>query len=285
VRVKRSDYRVRARSGYTAPVPPPVRASLEFAAVDTAQQQIDLARDDLEIIEDGVPQKLEVFHEAVAPVSIMLALDSSGSMKRSAPTVQDAVRAFIGALRPDDPLGLMMFADSPKLVHGFSHDREESLQAVDAYIANGGTALYDALGDGLTQLATREGRRVLIIVSDGRDENATSNGPGSVRHWEEVLTQVRDVDATIYVIGLGSNVDKPRLEQLASLSGGEAYFTTSVSDLEAHYRRILEELRRRYAIAYTSTNGARDGAWRTVEIRVRQPGVRARSRGGYFAPQ
>jgi Ca-activated chloride channel family protein len=284
LRVKRGDYRVRARAGYTAPVPPPVRASLEFTAIDSSQQYFDLTRDDLQVFEDGVPQQLDVFQEAVAPVSIMLALDGSGSMRRAAPIVQEAVRTFISALRPDDPLGLLMFADSPKLMHGFSRDRDESLQAVDAYTTTGGTALYDALSDGLTQLATREGRRVLVVVSDGRDENAASNGPGSLRSWEQVLTQARDLDATVYAIGLGSNVDRTRLEQLASITGGEAYFTPYASELEPHYRRILEELRRRYAITYISTNGARDGTWRNVDIRMQQPGVRARSRGGYFAP-
>jgi VWFA-related protein len=275
-------YRVRARPGYTAPTPPPVRASIEFTAVNSEQQLATLTRDDLEVLEDGVPQNVDVFQEATAPVSIMLALDGSGSMKRAAPAVQEAVLAFVGALRADDPLGMLVFADTPVVAHGFSLDRSQSARTIVDYTTKGGTALYDGLYDGLAQLATREGRRVLVVMSDGRDENAKSTGPGSTHSWDEVLKQARDIDATVYVVGLGSKVDRARLEQIAAVTGGEAYFTGNASELEQHYRRILEELRRRYLVAYTSTNAARDGKWRKVEIRA--SATKVRSRGGYYAP-
>jgi Ca-activated chloride channel family protein len=80
-------------------------------------------------------------------------------------------------------------------------------------------------------------------------------------------------------------VDRPVLEQLAAESGGDAYFPSDVSELDVQYRRILENLRRRYVIAYTSTNSTRDGAWRKVEISSRVPDTRVRSLGGYFAPR
>ena len=284
LQVREPGYVVRTRAGFTAPAPPPVHVSLEFTGLSTAREYLDVSRDELQVIEDGVPQTLESFHEAVAPVSILLALDASGSMTRSAPLVQEAVRAFVGMLRPADALGMLAFADRPQLMHGFTVDREESSRAIAAYVARGGTALYDALGDGLSELAGRQGRRVLVLVSDGRDENAKSNGPGSRRTWAEVIARARDLDVTVYSIGLGSRVDVDRLDELAALTGGEAYVAATVSDLETQYQRVLEELRRRYVMTYTSTNGARDGKWRKVEIRVHTPGVRVRSRGGYFAP-
>lgn len=282
VTVSDPTYRVRARPGYTAPEPPPVRASIEFTAVNSAQQLVSLTRDDLEVLEDGVAQQVDVFQEATAPVSIMLALDGSGSMKRAAPAVQQAVLAFVGALRSDDPLGMLMFADTPVVAHGFSLDRSQSAKTIGNYTTTGGTSLYDGLHEGLAQLATREGRRVLVVMSDGRDENAQSTGPGSTHTWDDVLKQAREIDATVYVVGLGSKVDRARLEQIAAVTGGEAYFTGNASELEQHYRRILEELRRRYLVAYTSTNAARDGKWRKVEIRA--SATKVRSRGGYYAP-
>lgn len=282
VTVSDPTYRVRARPGYTAPEPPPVRASIEFTAVNSAQQLVSLTRDDLEVLEDGVAQQVDVFQEATAPVSIMLALDGSGSMKRAAPAVQQAVLAFVGALRSDDPLGMLMFADTPVVAHGFSLDRSQSAKTIGNYTTTGGTSLYDGLHEGLAQLATREGRRVLVVMSDGRDENAQSTGPGSTHSWDDVLKQAREIDATVYVVGLGSKVDRARLEQIAAVTGGEAYFTGNASELEQHYRRILEELRRRYLVAYTSTNAARDGKWRKVEIRA--SATKVRSRGGYYAP-
>jgi len=80
-------------------------------------------------------------------------------------------------------------------------------------------------------------------------------------------------------------VDRPPLEQLAHLSGGQAYFPIDVSELRDQYRRIVENLRRRYVLSYASTNSARNGAWREVQIRPRLSDIVVTSRGGYFAPE
>jgi Ca-activated chloride channel family protein len=277
-----SGHTVRARPGYRAPMPPPVRASLEFTVTDDAFRLVDLKPADIELIEDGVPQTVDTFHEAIAPVSIMLALDGSGSMARAAPTAREAAHAFVRTLRPDDPLGVLVFADSVRTAHDLTTKRELSHEAVDAYETSGGTALNDALAEAVTRLRSVQGRRVVVLVTDGRDENAASTGPGSSRSWDEALAAVSEVEATVYCIGIGSRVDRERLTQVANLTGGEAYFTTDVLELEQNYRRIVEELRRRFVLGYTSTNGTRDGKWRKVEIRA--PGVTIRSRGGYLAP-
>jgi Ca-activated chloride channel family protein len=217
-------------------------------------------------------------------VSIMLAMDGSGSMNRAAAAAREAAHAFVKALRPDDPLGVLTFADKVEISHDLSTRRELSHEAIEAYSTAGGTALYDALAESVTHMKSVQGRRVVVLVSDGRDENAASDGPGSTRSWDEALKAVADADATVYAIGLGVRVDRERLEQVAAVTGGEAYFTTDVAELEGHYRRIVEELHRRYVLAYTSTNGKRDGSWRKVEIRTSADGVRVRTRGGYFAP-
>jgi Ca-activated chloride channel family protein len=284
VKIPGTEYRVRARKGYTSPVAPPVRASLEFAGVGPGQVPLSLTREDLTVLEDGVPQSIDVFQEAVLPVTFMLALDSSGSMKRSATQAREAARDFIAAMRPEDRLGTILFSTKSNLVHVPTERREDSLKAIDGYVAEGGTALYDALSDSLAHLATVEGRRVVVVVTDGRDENAASNGPGSVKKWEEVLREVEHAEAAVYAVGIGKGVDRVRLTQLARTSGGAAYFPTTVSSLAADYRKILDEIRRRYIIGYESTNRARDGRWRSVDIRSREEGVEIRSRGGYFAP-
>ena len=279
-----SDHRVVARPGYRAPAPPPVRASIEFTATDERLQLVELTRDQLQVLEDGVPQALEVFTEAVAPVSIMLALDGSGSMRRAAEAARQAAHSFVGALRPDDPLGILVFSDGVTLLHDFTTARDESRQAVEGFETSGGTALNDALAESARALTQRPGRRAIVIVTDGRDENAASNGPGSVLPWQAAVDAVREADAAVYAIGLGVRVDRERLQQLASSTGGEAYFTNDVNELAPHYQRIVEELHRRYIVTYTSTNPARDGTWRRVEIKTAAPGVRIRTRGGYFAP-
>ncbi len=265
-------------------MPAPIRGAEEFTAINDAQEYVDLERDDIDVVEDGVKQTVDVFQEAVAPVTIMLALDGSGSMKRAAPVVRQAAGAFVDALRPTDPLGLVLFADKAELKGEVGTSRDAAHEAIDRYAAKGGTALYDALDLALARLKTVEGRRVIVVLTDGYDENAKSTGPGSVTKWDQVLASAKAIDATIYAIGLGARVDKKRLQQLAQLTGGEAYFTTDVAALGRHYRRIVEELHRRYLVAYTSTNPKRDGAWRRVELRAHSKSVHARSRGGYYAP-
>lgn len=278
-------HKVRARAGYFAPKPPPVRASIEFTITDSERRFADIDVDDLTVTEQGVEQKVDVFHEAVTPVSIMLALDASGSMKKWADTAKAAATSFIDAIRPQDALGLVMFADSSQMAVDLVTDRERARQAVAAYVPRGGTALYDAIGDSLGRLSKTEGRRAVVIVTDGRDEDNAGTRPGSVRTFDDVAAAAREVDAIIYAIGVGQNVDRDLLAQLAQDSGGEAYFPDDVSQLEGDYHRIVENLRRRWIIGYESTNAARDGSWRPVGIRLKNGSAVVRSRGGYFAPE
>jgi len=279
------EYKVRTRDGYTAPRPPPVHPELEFTITDAEQRFVDLSAEDLVVVEDGVEQKIDAFHEAVAPVSIVLALDESGSMRRSAAAVLEAAHQFIDALRPEDSLAPMLFADQVFFEHDLTKDRDAARKAIDGYIATGGTALYDALSDALVRLKRIEGRRAVVILTDGRDENNPGTGPGSVRNLDDVLALAKETDAAIFSIGLGTKVDRPPLERLARLSGGQAYFPLDVSDLQEQYRRIVENMRRRYVLSYTSTNNARNGAWREVQIRPKTEEIVVTSRGGYFAPE
>jgi Ca-activated chloride channel family protein len=280
-----ASYKVRARPGYEALHPAPVRGSVEFTATDLVRQYVDLSRDDLEVIEDGVPQHVDVFHEAVAPVAVVLAVDASGSMTRSAEIARQAATHFVDAVQPKDPLAVVLFSDKAELAADLQLARDEAHEALIGYTPKGGTALYDALQLSMQRLKTKEGRRVVVVVTDGRDENTASNGPGSVATWDEVIDAAKAMDTTVYAIGLGTRVERARLQQLADLTGGEAYFTNDIASLDTEYRRVVEDLHRRYVLGYTSTNGKRDGAWRTVELRSLSEPLRLRSRGGYRAPE
>jgi Ca-activated chloride channel homolog len=275
---------VRTRPGYFAPKPPPVRPAIEFTMVDANRQLLNVSAGTLRVFEDGLEQQVEVFQEAVSPVSIVFALDTSGSMRRVADDVKAAARSFVQALRPQDPLGLILFSDKALFAHDISTVRKWSLEAIDRYQAVGGTALYDAVYNALMRLRGIEGRRVVVVMTDGRDENNKGDGPGSTRTFKDVLERLRSVDATVFAVGLGTKLDQDVLERLALESGGEASFPADVSTLGDEFRRIVENLRKRYVISYTSTNSTRDGNWRKVEIQSTTPGVTAISRGGYFEP-
>jgi Ca-activated chloride channel homolog len=277
-------FSVVARDGYLSPEPEPVKASFEFTVLNGSRQYVEIDRDSLVVTEDGVPQKVDSFHESVAPVSVMLALDASGSMTKVSPAVMEAAHAFVESLKPEDPLGIELFADRAEMAHDLSPARWVSHRNIQRYVARGGTALYDGLVDSMVRLSTVSGRRVVVVMTDGRDENATSTGPGSTRSWDEVLATARTTGATVYAIGFGSNVDEERLLQLTTQTGGEAYFTNDISELGQHYQRIVDDLHRRYTLAYTSTNSERNGGWRMVGIKTADPALKVRSPGGYFAP-
>jgi Ca-activated chloride channel family protein len=285
ISTKSGDTVVQTRTGYFAMLPPPIHPTIEFTLTDGDQKYFDVTMDDLIVIENGVEQKIESFHEAVSPVSVVLALDSSGSMRTAAPLVIAAARGFVGALRAKDALAVLMFADKATLMQDLSTTRDLSLEAIDQYKAIGGTALYDALADSFVRLTREEGRRAVVVVTDGRDEDNPGTGPGSVRKFDDVLRLQQQSGAVVFGVGVGAKVDRVPLETLAKVSGGQAYFPADASELPAQYQRIVEALRRRFAVSYTSTNETRDGAWRTVEIRVRSSNLLVSSAGGYFAPK
>ena len=152
-------YVVRTRAGYRAPKPPPIRPTLEFTVTDLTGQYVEISADDLVVSEDGIDQKVDTFHEAEAPLSIVLALDASGSMRKSAEALMAAARSFVEALRPQDKLSLLFFSDGVLVAHDLNTNRQTSLDAINGYKTVGGTALYDALAAALTTLKPVEGRR------------------------------------------------------------------------------------------------------------------------------
>jgi len=277
-------YRVRTRAGYFAPSPPPVRPTIEFTVTNASHDYVDVTADELEVHEDGVLQSVDTFQEAVDPVAIVMALDSSGSMKKSAEVVRQTARDFVHAVRPEDSLALITFADQPLFAHTLATNRQWTLDAIDKYAPVGGTALYDALWNSLLHLKSVTGRRAVVVLTDGKDENNPGTAPGSTHTLEDVLTLGRQVQAAVFAIGVGAQVERPVLERLAHESGGEAYFPSDVSLLTDQYRRVIESLRRRYVLSYNSTNSAHDGAWREVEVRPRRTDLAVLTRGGYFAP-
>jgi VWFA-related protein len=277
-------YHARARSGYRAALPPPVRPQIEFRVTDAFRKYVNVTADEIEVVEDGVKQSVDTFQEAVDPVSIAMLLDASGSMTRSAEIVRQTAREFVSSVRPEDDLSLITFADQTFVEHALGKTRQYTFDAIDKYKPSGGTALYDALWGGLQQLKVVRGRRAIVVLTDGHDENKTSTGPGSAHTIEDVLQLAREVGATIFPVGLGTRVDKEFLEHLAKLSGGDAYFSADTEQLAEQFHGIIENLRQRYVLSYTSTNSKHDGAWRHVEVRPRVDSLVVTTGGGYFAP-
>ncbi|OFW17209.1 MAG: hypothetical protein A3F70_09885 [Acidobacteria bacterium RIFCSPLOWO2_12_FULL_67_14] len=277
--------RVRTRAGYRAPAPPPIRPTIEFSIANASRESLEVSPDDFEVVENGVVQTVDTFQEAVEPVSIVLTLDASGSMRRAAADVRRTAADFVAAVRPEDSLSLIMFADQPTLAHPLTTQRQRSLDAIAKYEPVGGTALYDAAWTSLEQLKDVPGRHAIVILSDGRDENNAGTAAGSVHALSEVMELTRRVGAAVFTIGLGSRVDQAALTRLSQESGGETYLSLDAAELSTQFQLVVDNLRRRYRVGYTSTNSENDGQWRQVEIRPRREALAVAAQRGYFAPE
>jgi Ca-activated chloride channel homolog len=240
-----------------------------------------LTRDTFRVREDGVVQKLTAFAGENIPLEVVVAVDVSESMTDAMPTLKAAVKGFLGALRPSDKVSLLAFNDNIFTLARRSTDPQVRLKAVDRLSPWGGTALYDAILTAIGTVGKQPGRRALVVFTDGEDQNSVST-------IKRVQTRLETSDATIYTIGLGRSVTNralaTSLEQIATMSGGRAFIVDDVKELDRVFREIVEELSHQYLLSYASTNEARDGSWRKIQVEVTDKSLRVRHRQGYRAP-
>ena len=247
-----------------------------------------LTRADFAVSEDGRPQEITLFSAEDLPATVGLIVDNSGSMLDKNRQVAEAALAFVGASHPEDELFVVNFNE--KVYFGlpptvpFTRSAFQ-LRAALQTVPTGLTALYDALAAGIEHLdmGSRQ-RKALVVFSDGGDN-------ASKRPLDEVLQAARRSSATIYTIGFYDDTNRDRnpraLRQIASLSGGRAYFPRSLDDMDQVWREIAGGIRSQYTISYQSTNPAKDGMFRKVRIAAGgngRRGLQVTTREGYFAP-
>ncbi|MBI4168639.1 MAG: VWA domain-containing protein, partial [Acidobacteria bacterium] len=257
---------------------------------------LDLAREDFTVLEDGVPQTLSHFTPARLPLALALLLDASNSMNLGGKIdlARRAAEELVDEVDPDDRLLVLHFNDALHGHDGPLADRRQIRSAIAAIEARGGTALYDAVYRTADRLAGMEGRRVIVLLSDGRDQALEENEPGSLHLFEEALERAHRAEVAIYAIGLGHHLDtemelararslKEILDTFARQTGGRSYYPERAGRLSGIYRQIASDLKHQYALAYMPTDPARDGTWRSIGVRVRG-GHEAQARAGYYAP-
>jgi VWFA-related protein len=258
---------------------------------------LDLERHDFILLEDGVPQTLSHFTSARVPLTVALLIDASNSMSRSGKLrlARKAAADFARAVEPEDRLLVLHFNDR---LHGSTEpvsDRKKITESIEAIQAEGGTAPYDAIFRTADLLAGREGRRAIVLLSDGRDQSLTENEPGSLHLFEEALEKAHRAETAVYAVGLGRHLDaeldlqrqrslKEILEMFARQTGGRAYFPERAGQLSGIYKEIASDLKQQYGIGYTSTNGTRDGRWRGIVLKARDAALQVQARKGYYAP-
>ena len=255
----------------------------------------DLTVENFDVREDGVPQRILLFSkENELPLSIGLLMDVSNSVRPKLKFEQEATMAFFDAIiRPGKDQALFVtFSTTVELLQDFTDDHEQLKQAVRSARPIGATALYDAIYRVCEEkMWTAPGRRALVVISDGED-NASDHT------LEEVIDLAQRVETVIYTIGTtnvggfgvtGGLTDAPgnkELRRMAEATGGKAFFPAKLLDLERTFTEISQELRSQYYLFYVSTNQARDGSFRKIEVKVvGRDNLRARTKRGYTAPK
>lgn len=251
-----------------------------------------LSPQDIEIFEDKVKQTIEHYSAADSPVSVGVVFDLSGSMQRKLDSARQSLKRFVETSHNDDDFFVIGFNRQANLL-AESSDGESASQRLSFVKAQGDTALYDAIYLGIEKvLQGRHRRRALLLISDGQD-NASRYSLAQVRQ------RLKEADVQLYAIGItrpGSS-DKAELREqqrgqmilqdLAQLTGGQAFFISTEAELEQATSRVALELRHQYSLGYTPTNQDRNGQWRKIKVRIKQaaemPAMVIRVREGYFA--
>jgi Ca-activated chloride channel family protein len=247
----------------------------------------DLTQADFEILEDGVPQKIVTFNsQAKLPLAMVMIFDVSLSVRHRLEFEKEAAARFFRAIiRPVDQVSILSVSTDVVVQEYFTADVNRLTSAVRRMQADGTTALYDAIVKGAELLNAVNGRRVLVIVSDGRDIISRAT-------LLEALQRAQEADAVIYAINTSGRpasandrdlAGERALETLANRTGGEVFFPDQINELDPVFTRLAEQLRTQYVLGFYSSNEVRDGSYRHLSVRVKRESIYARARQGYYA--
>jgi Ca-activated chloride channel family protein len=257
-----------------------------FATVTDAEKRLvpGLTRDDFEILDNDKPQPLVVFDNSARPINVIAMLDTSGSMTLSLDLLRRAAEQFVIRLLPDDRARVGAFNDKIQFSARFTNNRDELVGDIRDLDYGNGTRLWDAVGACLDELKGIEGRRVILVFTDG-DDTASHTGLGTV------TDRGRDEDVMVYAIGLESEYfdgyrmvrSKPDrgLRKIADETGGGYFELKKTAELASTFTRVAQELHSQYALGFEAKQ--LDGRVHKLMVKMKQPGMSARARRSYVA--
>jgi Ca-activated chloride channel homolog len=257
-----------------------------FVTVADAQKRLvpELMKEDFEVFDNEKSQPITYFDNSVHPITVVVMLDTSGSMTLTIDLLKKAAEQFLIRLLPDDKAKVGAFNDKVQISARFTSNRDELVSAAKDLDFGNGTRLWDAVGMSLDELKGIEGRRVVLVFTDGDDtESKTSLGT--------VIDRARAEEVMIYAIGLESNYfngqrmvkSKPDrgLRKIADETGGGYFELEKSADLAPTFTRVAQELHSQYVIGFAPTQ--LDGRVHKLAVKVKQTGMTARARRSYVA--
>lgn len=255
---------------------------------------------DFVLLDDKVPQQIESVVIEDVPISMMLALDTSGSVAgRPLSDLKNAARAALGTLDPRDRASLLTFAADLTRGATWTSRVQDIVSAIESTEAGGGTSLYDAAFAAMTARDTEPGRRSLVLCFSDGDDTASWLPPTAV------VERARRTDAVVYGISIAARGDRsdyrlmyrsgieltrgsrpdlvsqPLLEELADITGGQSLRAEHTGGLADVFVRIVREFRSRYLLTYTP-RGVDAGGWHTIDVRLKNRRGDVRARRGYL---
>lgn len=277
-----------------------------------------LSRENFAVYEDGVKQNITNFAPTVAPFSVVMILDMSGSTLGFRETIRQSAFRFVDALAPSDRVAVVEFYDKVNLRNDFTTDRKKIGNSIAAANGRGKTQLYKALNFALEKLSGEGKRRkAIIVLTDGVDtatrnidrdflakvkesEIQTAVKPETSEILNSVLNRADAQGVTIYPLALPTGdpfkladptpmqiamfaAARSRLEILAVRTGGTLNTINRLEEMGKLYAAIAADLRTLYTVEYQPVNTKRDGKWREIKIEVSNPELISRTRQGYFA--
>ncbi|OLD56576.1 MAG: hypothetical protein AUI64_02145 [Acidobacteria bacterium 13_1_40CM_2_64_6] len=255
----------------------------------------DLTQDEFEIYEDGRKQTIRYFaagdpvdpDHPGPPLHLGVVIDVSESMGEDMSFTKTASIKFLNRLLDAVDITVVDFDTEVRVARYSQNEFARVVERIRQKKASGWTALYDAVGVYLDGAAGQDGRKVMLLYTDGGDTR-------SAIPFHELIDLLKASDVTLYAIGelehqpsSTKNEQRMRLTQMAEVTGGQAFFPMAIKELDSVYDKVVAQIRAQYTLGYLSTNDKTDGGWRKVEIKVvRRDGrdLRVRSRKGYFAP-
>ncbi len=258
-----------------------------YATVTDSQKRLvpDLAQEDFEIFDNEKPQEIDLFVNEVQPITVVVMLDTSASMTGNLELLTQAAEQFLIRMLPKDKGLVGAFNDKIEFFPAtFTHDRDDLIGSLGELDFGNPTRLYDAIAASMDRLHKIDGRRVVLVFTDGDDTDSRVDSG-------EVLEQARQNEVMIYAVGLrsdyfnGSRQVRTRpdggLKRLAEETGGGYFELDKSDDLAPTFTRVAQELHSQYVLGFTPT--LLDGKVHRLTVRAKRGGMTVRARRSYLA--
>ena len=245
----------------------------------------NLEQDEFTILDNGKPQTITLFQNETQPFTVVVMLDFSFSMTTNLDLLKQATEQFILRMLPADKGQVGAFSDKIQFSGEFTNDRDDLVAALKDLQFGNPTRLYDAIDASIDMLKSVEGRKIVLVFTDG-DDTASRRGMG------DVLDKARATETMIYAIGLESEfpiapgrMQRTRpdrgLRKLADETGGGYFELKKTTELAPTFTRVAQELHSLYTIGFQPT--ALDNKEHRLDVKMKQPGQNGRARKSYIA--